>query len=161
MTSQAEIPASCAQLTAKLVVTGCLPIIQGDVKGQAGARPVVLTPAERDRLGLKPGGSTLFYAAGQEGVFMDMGPSEFALWFTGGECVTAANILHDALMRAFPQTKQLDDVPHKADSRMRARAYRVELKNGRLAGINTSFLSTAKGVPIFRVQIIAQQRLAN
>ena len=161
MTSQTNIPASCAQLTARLVVEGCLPIIQGNVKGQVGADPVVLTPEERNRLGLSPGGSTVFYPAGEHGVFMDLAQSEFALWFTGSECLTATTVFHDALLRAFPQSKQLDDVPHQADPRMRARAYQVELKGGRLAAISTSFFSTAQGVPIFRVHIIAQQRMGN
>jgi hypothetical protein len=42
-------------------------------------------------------------------------------------------------MRAFPAAKQLDDVAHKLDPRMRARVYRVELGGGLLATIDTSF----------------------
>ena len=157
MSDTPEIPPSCAALTALLIVEGCLPIIQGTVKGKTPIEPVPLMKAEREKLGLAEAGMTLFYPAGEEGVFFDMSGNSFTLWFAGEDVMEATRLLHDALMRAFPQTQQLDDVAHKADPRMRARAYRVELGEGRLAAIDTSF-APAGGKHKFIARVIAQQR---
>lgn len=133
-------PASCAKLAAQLIVEGCLPIIQGKVEGKAPIPPIVLSREERAKLGLADSSSlTLFYAAGEEGVFFDGAPNTFKIWFKGEDCEQATPALHTMLMRAFPSAEQLDDVPHPEDQRMRARVYRVELGGGKLATIRTSF----------------------
>jgi hypothetical protein len=152
-----NLPPSCAALAASLIVEGCLPIIQGNVKGTTPIAPATLVEAERAKLGLAPGGMTLFYAAGEEGVFFDMSGNIFTVWFTGDDVIESTRLLHEALTRAFPKAKQLDEVKHKADSRMRARVYRVELGAGRLAAIETSF-ALAGGRHKFMARVIAQQR---
>lgn len=144
MTEANAPPTSCANLAAQLIVEGCLPMIRGDVQGKAPIQPIVLNREERAKLGLtEPNSLTLFYAAGEEGVFFDGGASTFRIWFKGEDCEAATGALHERLMRAFPAAQQLDDVPHPEDQRMRARVYRVELGGGRLATINTSFGKTA------------------
>jgi hypothetical protein len=158
VSEQQNVPPSCAGLAAQLIVEGCLPIIQGTVKGKAPIQPVPLTKEERDKLGLKEQGITVFYPAGGEGVFFDAGKSSFTVWFNGEDCERATATLHDALMRAFPNAKQLDDVAHKQDSRMRARVYRVDLGQGRLAAIETSFGQAAPGKHKFMARVIAQVR---
>jgi hypothetical protein len=151
-------PASCARLAAELIVQGCLPMIQGAAKGKAPIQPVVLSREERAKLGLTDDKSlTLFYAAGGEGVFFDGAANTFQVWFKGEDCEEATSALHTALMRAFPSAKQLDDVPHKEDKRMRARVYRVELGGGKLATISTSFGKTA-GKHTFHAEVKAFQR---
>jgi hypothetical protein len=152
-------PASCAALAAQLIVEGCLPIIQGSVKGKAPVEPVVLSKEQRQKLGLnQPDSLTLFYPAGQEGVFFDGGANMFRIWFNGDDCEAATDALHRALMRAFPAAQQLDEVAHQEDPRMRARVYRVELGGGRLATISTSFGSAAPGRRKFIAEVKSLRR---
>jgi hypothetical protein len=154
-----NVPASCANLAAQLIVEGCLPMIQGTVKGKAPIEPVVLSKEQRQKLGLsQPDSLTLFYPAGQEGVFFDGGANTFRIWFNGEDCEAATDALHGALMRAFPDAKQLDDVAHPTDPRMRARVYRVELAGGRVATINTSFGASA-GRHTFMAEVKSLQRV--
>lgn len=158
MNAQPDIPKSCATLTAQLVVEGCLPMIKGDIKGAAPTTATRLTEEERHRLGLKPEGLTVFYPAGEEGVFMDLYATEIALWFIGDDYQNATNALHTALLRAFPKTTQLDDVTHSKDKRLHARTYRVELQPRRFAAIQTSFRETKSGAQQFTVQIKAEHQ---
>lgn len=158
MTDAAAAPASCANLAAQLIVEGCLPMIRGDVKGKAPIQPVVLTKEQRATLGLtEPNSLTLFYPAGEEGVFFDGAASTFRIWFKGEDCEAATPALHTMLMRAFPSAEQLDDVPHPQDQRMRARVYRVELGGGKLATINTSF-GRSGGKHTFMAEVKSLQR---
>jgi hypothetical protein len=158
MTDATTLPNSCAALTAQLVVEGCLPIIQGTVSGKAPIEGVVLTAPEREKLNLKSEGITIFYPAGETGVFFDMRENEFTLWFDGGDCDRATSALHDRLTKTFPTARQLDDVPHPRDQRMRARVYRVELGSGKLAAVKTSFGAGSRGSDKFVVHVVAQQR---
>ncbi len=152
-----EVPSSCAALAAALIVEGCLPIIQGSVSGTTPIAPAPLVEAERKKLGLNEPGVTLFYPAGQEGVFFDATANVFTVWFSGEDVIETTRLLHEALMGAFPKAQQVDEVKHKADPRMRARVYRVELGQGRLAAIETSFGLTSGGHK-FTARVIAQQR---
>ena len=158
MTNAPDLPASCAALAAQLIVEGCLPMIEGNVKGNTSAKPIILSDPEREKLGLKSEGPTLFYPAGQDGVFFDVGRSDFTVWFRGDDYEKATAALHDALMQAFPTANQLDDVADALDSRMRARVYRVALSEGRIAAIETSFARSQSGKHKFIAHIIAQQR---
>lgn len=133
-------------------------MIRGDVKGKAPLAPVPLTPEERAKLKLAKGGITVFYPAQDEGVFFDMGGTHFTLWFTGGDVDRASLALDAALKRNFPKATQLDEVKHKRDARMCARVYRVELGQGRLAAISTSFSDLPDGRHKFAVHVQAQQR---
>ena len=108
-------------------------------------------------LGLPPGGVSMFYPAGEDGVFIDLEKNDFTVWFSGGDCEAVTNALHTALTRAFPKAQQLDDVAHPRDSRMRARAYRVDLGEARLATILTEF-GEAGSKHKFTARIKAQQR---
>lgn len=158
---QVQMPASCAALAATLIVEGCLPMIAGNVQGKAPIAPVHVHKETREKMGIKGTGVLLFYAAGDEGVYFDTGKTEFKLWFEGKDTPFATPLLHDLLMKAFPQAQQLDDVAHPADPRMRARVYRVDLGNGRLAAIETSFDVSGTGKNRFVAKIIAQQRRPN
>jgi hypothetical protein len=149
---------SCADLTATLIVEGCLPMIRGDVKGKAPLAPIPVTPEERSKLKLEPNGMTMFYPAQDEGVFFDITSTGFGLWFAGGDVERATDALDKALKRGFPKTKQLDEVRHKRNAKLRARVYRVELGEGRLAAISTSFADLPNGRHKFAVRIQAQQR---
>lgn len=153
-----DVAKSCADLTATLVVEGCLPMIRGDIQGKAPLAPIPVTPEERAKLKLDPTGITMFYPAQDEGVFFDMNNTSFALWFSGGDVDRATDALDKLLKRGFPNAKQLDEVKHKRDARMRARVYRVELGQGRLAAISTSFSDLPDGRHKFAVRIQAQQR---
>ncbi len=158
MSQTEQVAPSCADLVATLVVEGCLPMIQGAALGKAPIEGLPVTPEERAKLKLDPQGLTVFYPAQDQGVFFDIMSTSFQLWFTGGDVERATNALDAALKRAYPQTQQLDDVPHQRDARMRARVYRVQLPAGRLAAISTSFADLRDGTHKFAVRIQAQQR---
>jgi hypothetical protein len=154
----ANIPTSCAAVAAELVV-GCLPIIQGAPKGKAPVQPMVLTKEEKAKLGIVGGDHlTLFYPAGGDGVFFDGSANTFRIWFSGEDSAEVTNALHNALTRAFPAAQQLDDVAHKIDPRMRARAYRVELGGNKLATIRTSFADLGPGKHRFEAEVKSLQR---
>ncbi len=59
-----------SQLAATLFVDGCLANVAGAVRGAAPIEPVVLTELERNDIGLKQGGHTLFYPLPPSGVFV-------------------------------------------------------------------------------------------
>jgi|CXWL01.1.fsa_nt_gi hypothetical protein len=158
MSEAEQIAPSCADLTASLVVEGCLPMIQGAALGKAPIEGLPVAPEDRAKLNLDPGGLTVFYPAQEQGVFFDIMSTSFHLWFTGGDVERATDALDAALKRAYPQTQQLDDVPHRRNPRMRARVYRVQLPAGRLAAISTSFADMKDGSHKFAVRIQAQQR---
>lgn len=149
---------SCSDLTATLLVDGALPMIRGDVKGAAPVGGIPLTPEERAKAGQASRGATVFYPAQDEGVFFDLGETEFKLWFRGGDIERLTGALDAALKRAFPAVQLLDDVPHSQDPRMHARAYRVELGGGRLAGVSTAFTDLKDGRRSATVTVKAQQR---
>lgn len=156
--SQQQLPPSCAALAAELVV-GAVAIIQGKPRGKTPIEPVALSEEEKMRMGIVDKDRlVLFYAAGGDGVFFDGAPNTFRIWFTGEDTAEATNALHAALTRAFPRAEQLDDVAHKIDPRMRARAYRVELGDGKLATINTSFADLGPGRHRFTADIKSLQR---
>ncbi|MEQ1619211.1 MAG: hypothetical protein ABL883_12810 [Terricaulis sp.] len=160
MSGAQQAARSCADLTASLVVEGCLPMIMGEVAGQSPIAGLPVTPEERAKLNLDPAGLTVFYPAQDEGVFFDMMNTSFQLWFAGGDIDRATSALDSALKRAFPKLQQLDDVPHQKDKRLHARVYRVELPRGRLAAISTSFKDLKDGRRQFKVRIQAQARPA-
>jgi hypothetical protein len=158
MTNTTEIPASCAEVAARLVVEGCLPIIQDSVKNHAPQGGALLTPQDRQKLGLPPG-VTFFFAAGEEGVFFDLGQSEFHVWFAGDDYQSAGDALHAALLKAFPKSQQLDDVASPANPRLHARVYRVDLGNSRVAAVSTAYSMLPSGQHRFEARVIAQQRV--
>lgn len=160
MSGAPQAARSCADLTATLVVEGCMPMIQGEITGKAPISGLPLTPEERTKLHLDPTGLTVFFPAQDEGVFFDMMSSSFQVWFAGGDVDRATDALDAALKRAFPKLLQLDDVPHQHDRRLRARAYRVQLPQGKLAAISTSFKDLTDGRRQFMVRIQAQVRPA-
>ena len=151
-----------ARLAAQLVVEGCLPIIAGKVQGKAPVEPVALTQAERGKFGLEQASITLFYPAGEQGVFFDMAESNFMVWFNGADCDQAASVFDAALKRAYPNACQLEDITHSENARMRARIYQVELDEGRLAQIETGYPAPGAGGPSgkFIVRVAALQRRA-
>lgn len=132
-------------------------MIQGLVIGKMPIEAVPLQPEQRQKFGLPPSGLTLFYPAGEDGVFIDLEQNDFTVWFSGDDCEGVTSALHTALTRVFPKVQQLDEVPHPRDSRMKARVYRVDLGGGRLAAISTEF-GQVGAKRKFTARIKAQQR---
>jgi hypothetical protein len=134
-------------------------MIQGTVKGTAPAPPVILTAEEREKLHLKEGGFTLFYPAGEAGVFFHANGNEFLVWFAGDDCDKVTEALHSKIRSDFPETRQLEEVRHPTEPSMRARAYHIELGGGRIADIETSFAQAKTGQHTFSARVIAQRRM--
>lgn len=134
-------------------------MIEGTVKGKVPVPPVLLSAEEREKLHLGGAGFTLFYPAGEEGVFFHTNGDEFLVWFVGDDCNKVTEALHSAIRSDFPQTRQLDEVQHPTERSMRARTYQIELGSDRVAGISTSFSRAGSGQHKFSARVISQRRM--
>jgi len=151
-----------SDLVAKLVIEGALAMVAGKVQGKAPVEGLPLKKGEREKLGLKGMGLTVFYPLGEGGVFFDMQGSTATVWYDGGDCERALGVFEVALKRAHATARQLEDTTNPNDPAMRSRAYQVELANGKLGIIDVAYPTGAgaKGRQ-FAVRVFAQQRRAN
>ncbi|MGQ0533579.1 MAG: hypothetical protein ACT4OF_12950 [Caulobacteraceae bacterium] len=152
--------ASPAELTATLVLEGAVAIVAGTVQGKAPVEPIVVQPDERAKLGLPKGGVTLFYPAGEDGVFFDMAGSTATVWYYGGDCDKALKVFEAALMRAHPKARQISDEENPLNKEMRSRAYQIELGNSRVAVLDVGYVKPGARPkkPQFAVRVFAQLR---
>ena len=124
---------SHSELAAKLVVDGCLAMIAGNVQGKMPMEGVPVTQLERGELGLRRGGTTVFYPLKESGVFLDLHSANASVFFADHDFDRALATLDAALKRAHPRAKQLKDGPHPRKRYFRFRSYEVDLGGGKLA----------------------------
>jgi len=122
-----------SELAAKLVVDGCLAVVAGKVQGKMPMEGVQVTELERNELGLRQGGQTIFYPLNESGVFLDLNRTTGSVFFADFDFDRAMPAIETALKRAYPQAKQLKDTPHPRKKNFRFRSYEVDFGNGRLA----------------------------
>lgn len=151
-----------SDLATVLVIEGCLAMISGKVQGKAPVAGVPVLPEEREELGLKEPGITIFYATGTGGVFLDMGGSTATVWYNGGDCAVALGVFEAALKRAHPNARYLEDVVNPNNKDMRSRGFQVELGDGGVGGIDVAYPASANGKSgqQFAVRVFAQKRQA-
>jgi len=147
-----------SQLAATLFVDGCLANVAGNVRGAAPIEPVVLTELERNDIGLKQGGHTLFYPLPPSGVFVDLDGATATVWFNQADANRALDVVEPAMKRAFPRTRQLDDMAHPKDHGIRARGYEIDFGNGRMASVVIEYPERGAPPARFSMRVLAQQR---
>lgn len=156
-----QAAASYSQLAATLAIDGAIAMIAGKVQGKAPVESVALTPEERGKLGLPPGGLTLFFPAGgasDDGVFFDMGGDNATIWYNRGDCDLGVGVFERALKQAYPATKYLGEKQNPNDATMRSRDYEIDLGAGKLAVIDVAFPAGATGKRQFAVRVFAKKR---
>lgn len=152
---------SYSQLAAMLAVDGALAMIAGKVQGKAPVESVPLTPEDRRKLGLGPGGMTLFFPAGgptDDGVFFDMDGDRTTVWYNGGDCEKGLGVFEQALQKAHPATKYLGETQNPNDATMRSRDYEIDLGGGKLAVIDVAFPAGPTSKRQFAVRVFAKKR---
>ena len=132
MTKQSEI-------AAKLIVEAAVGVIAGTVSGQLGIAPIVLSERQLRDLGLPPDGTTMFYPAGDSGVFFDADEARLTIWFDGPDAARALGVVEAALKKGYPQAKQAKDEPDEREPGLRVRSYDLRFDNGRLATIDLGY----------------------
>jgi hypothetical protein len=147
-----------SELAAKLVVDGCLAIVAGAVQGKMPMEGVPVTELERDELGLRQGGKTIFYPLSESGVFLDLNRTTASVFFADFDFDRAMPAIDAALKRAYPQAKQLKDTPHPRKKNFHFRSYEVDLGNGRLALVELDSPETAAKKRKFVARIFPQAR---
>jgi hypothetical protein len=147
-----------SELAAKLVVDGCLAIIAGNVQGKMPMEGVPVTELERNELGLRQGGKTMFYPLNESGVFLDLNRTTGSVFFADYDFDRALPAIDAALKRAYPQAKQLKDSPHPRKKNFRFRSYEVDFGNGRLAILEVDSPEAAAKRRKFVARIFPQAR---
>lgn len=149
---------SHSQLAATLFVDGCLANAAGAARGAVPIQPAVLTELERADIGLKQGGQTLFYPLPPTGVFVDLDGATATVWFNQADADRALDVVEQAMKRAYPRTRQLDDIAHPKDHGVRARGYDIDFGNGRMASVVIEYPERGAPPARFSSRVLAQQR---
>jgi hypothetical protein len=128
-----------SQLAAKLIVHGALANMAGTAQ-QPDVRGVKLDEGRREKLGLAPGGTTLYYEVLEKsGVFVDLSGSTTTIWFRDADGRDGLLSFETMLKRAFPDAKQVDDKANPADETTRLRTYDVLLRPDLVAVVDVAY----------------------
>jgi hypothetical protein len=149
---------SASELAAKLVVEGCLAHVTGTVQGALPVEGAALTELERADLGLAQGGKTIFYALGENGVFLDLAGTNASVFYSDQDFERALPALDVALKRAYPGAKQVKDTQHPRKKDFRFRSYEVDLGQGKLAVLEVDVAERAAREHTFMVRIVPMAR---
>lgn len=127
------------QLAAKLIVDGALANMAGTAQ-KPDVRGVKLDEGRREKLGLTPGGTTLYYEVLEKsGVFVDLSGATTSVWFRDADGRDALMSFETMLKRAFPGAKQVDDKANPADETTRLRTYDVTLRPDMVAVVDIAY----------------------
>jgi len=146
-----------ADLTAKLVLEGCLRIAEGKELGKMPVEALPLTGAEMAAAGVDPGGLALFYALGETGVFFNIRGAHARVWFNNEDCDGALETFERALQAAYPQARFAQQVDHPVPG-MRVRLYRVDLDKKHLVDLEVTYPMSQDAMRQFIVRVHAQER---
>jgi len=149
---------SKSEIAAKLIVEAAVGAIAGNVRGQLGIAPVVLSERQCAELGLPPGSNTMFYPADESGVFFDVDEARMTIWYSGPDASRGLAAVETALKRAYPQVKQARDELDTREPSLRVRSYDVRFDNGRLATIEIGYPPAGAREQKFVTQVIGMER---
>jgi hypothetical protein len=147
-----------SEIAAKLVVEAAVGVIAGNVRGQLGIAPVVLSERQCLEMGLPPGSNTMFYPVGDSGVFFDIDEARMTIWYEGADAPRGLAAVETALKRAYPQAKQAKDEPDDREEGLRVRSYDVRFDNGRLATVDIGYPQAGARDPKFVTQVTGMER---
>ncbi|MBL8544193.1 MAG: hypothetical protein JNJ63_10345 [Hyphomonadaceae bacterium] len=154
----AEPDLTHAQLTAKLVVEGCLRIMEGKDPGAMPIGAVPLEPEEAKAAGVEPGGLAVFYPLGATGVLFYMRGAGARVWFNNEDCDGALETLEIALRNAYPKATFSQQVEHTVPD-MNVRLYNVPIDDVYFASVEVTYPITRAARKQFIVRVHAQQRV--
>ncbi|MFN3463452.1 MAG: hypothetical protein ACK4X1_05180 [Terricaulis sp.] len=140
---------------AVMLIDGALAHIAGNVQGKMPFSPVHVHELDRAGVGLKPGGQTLQYQIGEDGVFIDLNGSEVMVWFVGADFDRALSAADAALKRV--RAKQVSDEALETP-KQRRRIYQVDFSGGRLAIVSIEYAERGAQRQRFRAHISALAR---
>lgn len=134
---------------AVMLIDGALAHIAGNVQGKMPLAPETVTHFDRASVGLKPGGQTLLYRIGEDGVYVDLTGSLATIWYVGGD-FDRGLAATDTLMKKY-RAKQLKDEALEVP-KQRRRVYEVDFGNGRLSSVNVEYAE--RGAQWERLRVI-------
>jgi hypothetical protein len=133
------------QLAGKLIVDGALANMAGTAQ-KPDVQGVKLDEGRRAKLGLQPGGTTLYYEVVEKsGVFVDLTGATTSVWFRNADGRDALMSFETMLKRAFPDAKQVEDKASLKEEGTRLRSYDVPLPGERVAVVEVAY--AAPGAP--------------
>lgn len=148
-----------AEFAAKLVVDGCVPIVEGKTPGKMPIEGMPLDDAAKAAADAHPGSLAVFYPVGDSGVFMQMHGSNARVWYKGVSTDGALETLEKAIQRAYPQAVFRSQVEHTLPG-MSVRLYRIEFGGKHFADIEASYPTTLDVPQQFVVRVHARERTA-
>lgn len=147
-----------SEVAAKLAIEGVVAFLGGNVQGQLGITPRVLSTAERKELGMMDIGDTLFYPVGDSGVFFHADGPFTTIWYGGADCQSALGVLHATVRARYPAANHSTDLPHPIERNFCQRSYDIQLPNGRLAVVDAIYPVGPVPNPKFMVRVTAFNR---
>ena len=147
-----------AEFAAKLVVEGCVPIVEGKTPGKMPIEALPLDEATKAKVGANPGSLAVFYPLGETGVFMQMHGSNARVWYTDVNTDGALETLERALLAAYPQATFNAESAHPTAG-MSVRLYRIEFAGKHFADIEATYPITTGVRQQFVVRVHANQRI--
>jgi hypothetical protein len=149
--------ATLGQLAAQIVVDGCLPLSdEAPLRGKLTVKGARLNAAARAKLqidGASPGGTTMFFALGGNGVFWDLSEGLATVWFKGGDPNAALADLEKALKKSYPKYKFHEQEQHPDDKDLRVRAYTIDLTPPKLVSLEVAHTVPGARSPQFTVRV--------
>jgi hypothetical protein len=147
-----------AELTAKLVAEGCLPIALGRPPAKMPVESVLLTEEQRKRADINPGALGTFYPVGDTGVFMQLNGPHARVWYVGIDTDGALETLERALLSVKPTPTFVSQSPHPDVEGMAVRFYRLDAGDGRFVDIEATYPITRDVKQQFIVRLHGRER---
>lgn len=140
---------------AVMLIDGALAHIAGNVQGKMPMKPEPVVDIDRAAVGLRPGGQTLLYRVGEDGVFIDLNGPQAQVWFVDADFDRALPAVDASLKKL--RTKQVSDAALEVP-KQRRRVYQVEFGGGRVALVDIEYAERGAQPQRFRAQITAVAR---
>ncbi|MFO1018967.1 MAG: hypothetical protein U1E03_15330 [Hyphomonadaceae bacterium] len=146
-----------AELAIKLVVEGCLPMVEGK---QPAPMPIAAAPlgaAEKARLHVPETAMLVFYPIGETGVFMQAQGADAMVWYAGENCDGVLDAFETKLKRHYPEATLTSQDEYRPPG-MRKRLYHIELGGKRVVDLEAIYPVSTQIPQEFVVRVYAQER---
>jgi len=147
-----------SEVAAKLAIEGAVAAIGGNVKGQLGLMPRVLTPDDKQNLGIRDIGETLYYEIEPGGVLLQSDGAHTTIWYGGADFDKGIIALESLVKRHYPDAKQSKDEPHATERELRLRTYDIKLPGNHLAIVDAIYPTGPVTNPKFMIRVTAMAR---
>lgn len=147
-----------ADFLAKLVAEGFLPMMQGKPPAKMPLEALPLTDEEKERAGAAKEALVVFYPVEDTGVFLQLGRSRAAVWYSGVDCGPALPTLERALKARYPSLKFIEENAHTESPGVNVRIYRFEPDPKHYADLEVMLPASKKARQQFMVRMTAWER---